>query len=130
MGEYNSFTGQYTADNGAEVTFSPDGMTTTSQLTSTSFEAASGFEVHGDIMTTAKSTSGSPVVGGEVRPSDTIEAHGQRMTVAMAMQFGFLSKDVAGNFTSTSTGQAGIKPAEASKGALELASGVAPLRRP
>ena len=123
MGEYNSFTGTYTSDHGAEVTLSPDGMTTTGQLSSTSFEAASGFEVHGDIMTTAKSPSGSPVVGREVHPSDTIEAHGQRMTVAMAVQFGFLSKDGAGNFTSTSKGQAGVKPAEASKGALELASG-------
>lgn len=123
MGEYNSFTGNYTADHGAEVTFSPDGITTTGQLSSSSFEAASGFEVHGDIMTTAKSPTGSPVVGREVRPSDTIETHGQRMTVAMAVQFGFLSKDFAGSFTTTSTGQAGVKPVDAPKGALELASG-------
>ena len=51
MGEYNSYTGTYTANHGAEVTLSPAGNTATGQLTSATFEAASGFEVQGDIMT-------------------------------------------------------------------------------
>jgi hypothetical protein len=71
-------------------------------------------------MTTAKSPTGSPVVGREVRPSDTIRTHGQRMTVAMAIQMGFLSQDTGGNFLPTSTGQAGAAPKDASKGVLEL----------
>jgi len=74
-------------------------------------------------MTTAKSPTGSPVVGREVRPSDTIQTHGQRMTVAMAIQLGFLFQDIGGSFAPTATGQAGAAPVEAQRGVLELASG-------
>jgi hypothetical protein len=123
MGEYNSYTGTYTDDQGAEVTMTSAGTTATSAPTSATFQADTGFEVQGDIMSTAKSPTGSAVVGREVRPSDTIQTHGHRMTVAMAIQLGFLSQDAGGNFTPTSAGQAGAAPKENPKGTLELASG-------
>jgi len=123
MGEYNAYTGTYTDDQGAEVTVTGAGTTATSAQTSATFQADTGFEVQGDIMTTAKSPTGSPVVGREVRPSDTIQAHGHRMTVAMAIQLGFLSQDAGGTFTPTVAGQAGAAPKESPKGTLELASG-------
>lgn len=123
MGEYNAYTGTYTDDHGAEVTMTSGGTTATGAPASTTFQADTGFEVQGDLMSTAKSPTGSPVVGREVRPSDTIQAHGHRMTVAMAVQLGFLSQHAGGNFTPTSAGQAGATPKEGPKGVLELASG-------
>jgi hypothetical protein len=123
MGEYNAYTGTYSDDQGAEVTMNGAGITANSAPNSATFEAATDFEVQGDIMSTAKSPTGSPVVGREVRPSDTIETHGQRMTAAMALQLGFLSKDLGGTFTPTATGQAGAAQADGPKGVLELATG-------
>jgi hypothetical protein len=102
---------------------SDEATTDFSAPTSATFDAATGYEVQGDIMTTAKSPTGSPVVGREVQLTDTIETHGFRMTVAMAIRERFLTRDAAGNFTPTSAGQAGAAPQEGPKGILELASG-------
>ena len=121
--EYNSFSGTFTGTSGGtEVTFS-QGEMTTSTNTIGEFQAASGFEVAGEIMSTVKSPTGSPVVGREVRPSDTIMVHGQRMTVAMAQQFGFVAADPSGQFLATAEGQAGASKAEAAGGKIALASG-------
>jgi hypothetical protein len=117
--EYNSFTG---TSGGTEVTFSQGGMTTAPSFTG-EFHAASGFEVEGDIMSTAKNPTGSPVVGREVRPSDTIMVHGQRMTVAMAQQFGFVATNASGQFLATVEGQAGASKVGATGGSIALASG-------
>lgn len=121
--EYNSFTGIVTGTNqGTEVTFRQGEAVTTSSP-SGEFQAATGFEVAGEIMSTVKSPTGSPVVGREVRPSDTIMVHGQRMTVAMAQQFGFVAADPSGQFLATADGQAGASKAEAAGGKIALASG-------
>jgi hypothetical protein len=97
-------------------------MTTAPSFTG-EFHAASGFEVEGDIMSTAKNPTGSPVVGREVRPSDTIMVHGQRMTVAMAQQFGFVATNASGQFLATVEGQAGASKVGATGGSIALASG-------
>ena len=121
--EYNSFTGTFTGTSGGtEVTLSQGAMTSAPSFTG-EFHAASGFEVQGDIMSTAKNPTGSPVVGREVRPSDTIMVHGQRMTVAMAQQFGFVAADPSGQFLATAEGQAGASKAGAAGGTIALASG-------
>jgi hypothetical protein len=122
MGEYNAFTQTYTGSDGAEVTFA-NGQATTAPVRSNEFQAETGFEVPGDVMSTAKNPSGSAVMGRKITPSDTIETHGQRMSVAIAMQLGFLTEDAAGNFVTTATGQAGAKQADAPKGVIQLASG-------
>lgn len=118
--EYNAYTGTITTDSA-----SFDGVSGHARpvADSAEFNASTGFEVAGDVMSTAKSPTGSPVVGREVCPSDTIECHGYRMTVAMAMQMGFLTKDLGGTFAPTATGTAGAKPSGAAGGKLELASG-------
>ena len=121
--EYNSFTGTFTGTSGGtEVTFSQGEMTTNHSLTG-EFQAAEGFEVAGEIMSTAKSPTGSPVVGREVRPTDTIMVYGQRMTVAMAQQFGFVATNPSGQFLATAEGQAGASKAGAAGGSIALASG-------
>lgn len=113
--EYNSYTGIATTDAGS----SED---STSGLEINAFNA---FETQGDIMSTVKSHQGSPVTGRQVQPSDTIEVHGFRMTVAMAAspQFGFLMRDAGGNFIPTATGQQGAKQAAPVEGTVGLASG-------
>lgn len=121
--EYNNFTGTFSGTNqGTEVSLSQDQMATSSS-TSQEFHAGTGFEVAGEIMSTVKSPTGSPVVGREVRPSDTIMVHGQRMTVAMAQQFGFVAADPSGQFLATAEGQAGASKAEAAGDKIALASG-------
>lgn len=87
------------------------------------FQAATDFEVTGDVLSTAKSPQGSPVVGRGVHDTDTIHCHGQRMTIGQAIQLGFVTKDIAGNFSATPEGAAGAKDDGAAKGKLELASG-------
>lgn len=125
--EYNSFTDTFSRSG---TTFQIDtdqdtGATTaaTSASTSKEFQAATGFEVPGDVMSTARGTTGSPVVGREVQPTDTIHTHGLRMTVAMAAQMGFLTKDSNGQYTTTPLGQAGSKADNAPAGQIGLASG-------
>lgn len=121
--EYNSFTGTFAGTNqGTEVTFR-QGEASTSSNHSGEFHAATGFEVAGDVMSTAKTPSGSPVVGREVRPTDLITVHGQTMKVAMAQQLGFLSADPSGRIVATTEGQAGAGKAEAAVGNIALTSG-------
>lgn len=118
--EYNAYTQTITTDSA-----SFDGATgrTTSGSGSAEFNAFTGFEVAGDVMSTAKSPSGSPVVGREVLPTDTISTHGHRMTVAMALQMGFLTKDPGGMFTPPANGTAMSNGAKPPTGGMELASG-------
>lgn len=117
--EYNAFTGTVTT-NGASYEGS-SGQTTSTP--SAEFHAHSGFEVEGDIMTTAKSPSGSAIVSRAVTATDTIEFFGQRMTVAMATQMGFLAKDAGGTYAPTGASFDGGKSEAQTKGALGLASG-------
>lgn len=125
--EYNSFTDTFSRS-GTTFQINADQETgtataATAASTSREFQAATGFEVPGDVMSTARGTTGSPVVGREVQPTDTIHTHGLRMTVAMAAQMGFLSKDSNGQYTATPLGQAGSKADDAPAGQIGLASG-------
>lgn len=113
---YNSHTDSYSADSGTNLNQpSPHGANV--------FQAATDFEVSGDVLSTAKSLQGSPVVGRGVQASDTIQCHGQRMTIGQAIQLGFVGKDIAGNFTATPEGIAGAADNGAPEGKIELASG-------
>lgn len=123
--EYNNFTGTFSGTNqGTEVSLSQDQMATSSS-TSQEFHAATGFEVAGEIMSTVKSPTGSPVVGREVRPSDWITVHGQTIQVGMALspEFGFLTRDASGNIVPTEIGRAGASKSETTGGEIALASG-------
>lgn len=113
---YNSHTDSYSADSGTNLNHP-------NPLGENVFQAATDFEVAGDVLSTAKSPQGSPVVGRGVQDSDTIHCHGQRMTIGQAIQLGFVTKDIAGNFTATPEGIAGAKDSGAPKGKIELASG-------
>jgi hypothetical protein len=122
MSEFNAATQTYTGNASTEVTLSSGQMVTTAKV-SNEFKAHGGFESPGDLMSTARGASGSPVVGRQLGMADTIQAHGYRMTLAMAMELGFVSKDLAGNFVATAEGQAGATHSDAAKTASALASG-------
>lgn len=113
---YNSHDDSYSADSGTN-------LNQPNPLGANVFQAATDFEVAGDVLSTAKSPQGSPVVGRGVQASDTIHCHGQRMTIGQALQLGFVTTDIAGNFSATPEGAAGAKDDGAAKGKLELASG-------
>lgn len=113
---YNSHTDSYSADSGTNLNQpTPHGANV--------FQAATDFEVPGDVLSTAKSPQGSPVVGRGVQASDTIQCHGQRMTIGQATQLGFVSKDIAGNYSATPEGIAGAADNGAPEGKIELVSG-------
>jgi hypothetical protein len=122
MSEFNAATQTYTGNTSTEVTFSGGQMVTTEKA-SNEFQAHTGFEAPGDLMSTAKSATGSPVVGRGVEMTDTIQAHGYRMTLAMAIELGFVSKDLGGNFVPTAEGKAGATHADAPLSESALASG-------
>ena len=112
---YNSYTDTFTADSGTNPDVSnPHGAN--------EFQAATDFEVAGNILSTAKNPSGSAVSHRPLQDNDTIACHGQRMTLGQAVSLGFVTKDIAGNFAATTTGTAGAAVG-APKGKLELASG-------
>lgn len=114
--EYNSMTNTYTADSGTNLDHhSPHGAN--------QFQAATGFEVAGDILSTAKTPQGSAVSQRPLEATDTISCYGLRMTIGQAMAEGFITKDIAGNFSATAKGSAGAADDGAPKGRVELASG-------
>ena len=114
--EYSVYTGETTTDHGTNAdTPHPVGIS--------EFQAATDFEVAGDVMSTAKNPSGSAVVGRPMYDTDTIECHGLRMTIGQAMGLDFVTKDIAGTYTVTPTGAAGARATQAPQGKLELASG-------
>ena len=114
--EYSVYTETAKTDNGGNVSI-PHPIGTNE------FQAATDFEVAGDVMSTAKGPSGSAVVGRQLRETDTIETHGQRMTIGQAMALQFVTKDAAGMYTPTAAGADGAKSEGAAQGKLELASG-------
>lgn len=123
--EYNTYTDSFSglpSGTGVEVTLA-NGQGQTSYQQSNTFETYSGFEVEGDILSTAKTPTGAPVLGREVQLSDTIMVHGQRMTVAIAKSLGFLKAGANGGFKATDEGKAGAQKAEGPKGQTVLASG-------
>jgi hypothetical protein len=122
MGEYNASTDSYSGNTGAEVTFSEGGLVTTPHQPA-EFHADTGFQVPGDLLSTAKSSTGFSVVGRQVQATDSVQVHGQRMSVAIAAQLGFLSQDPSGAFLATAEGQAGATHSPAHKAATVLVSG-------
>ena len=114
--EYSVYTDTATTDFGTD-TAAPQ------SLGGNEFQAATGFEVPGDVLSTAKNPSGSAVVNRQLQETDTVSCHGQRMTIGQAMSLGFVTKDIAGMYAVTPTGAAGAKIESAPKGKLELASG-------
>lgn len=114
--EYNSMTDTYTADSGTNLNHPrPHGAN--------EVQAATDFEVAGDILSTAKNPSGSTVAHRPLQMTDTIACYGQRMTIGQAMAEGFITKDIAGNFSATPSGIAGAADSGVAKGKIELASG-------
>jgi hypothetical protein len=109
---------------GAEVTIRNGHMIVSRDSDQTNtFETATGFAREGDLLSTARSPSGSPVIGRAVQPTDLIEYGGQRFTVALAESFGLIKRDVAGNWTPTAEGNAGATMPEAKKAETRLADG-------
>jgi hypothetical protein len=123
--EYNTHTDSFSghaSSKGVEITLGHDkGQTTVTH--SSSFDTYSGFEVAGDVLSTAKTPTGAPVLGREVQPSDTIMVHGQRMSVGIAQSLGFLKAGPNGGFQATEEGTAGAPKAEGPKGQTVLESG-------
>lgn len=121
--EYNSFTGTISgAATGTEVSVH-SGQLVTKANASSEFNAATDFEVTGDIMSTVRNATGSPVTGRELRPSDTIQVHGQRMTLAMAQHLEFVTTDAWGKFSATDSGTAGATKGDPEGGKIALQSG-------
>ena len=113
---YNSYTDTFSADSGTNPNVpNPHGAN--------EFQAATDFEVAGDILSTVKNPSGSAASHRPLQETDTIACHGQRMTLGQAISLGFVAKDIAGNFTATVQGSAGASTGGAEKGRIELASG-------
>ena len=123
--EYNTHTDSFSghaSGKGVEITLGHEKGQTTVNRPAT-FDTHSGYVVEGDVLSTAMTPTGAPVLGREVSPSDTIKVHGQRMTVGMAQSLGFLNRDRFGTFEATREGTAGAPKAEAPKGQTALASG-------
>ncbi|MBR2575006.1 MAG: hypothetical protein IKE14_11830 [Loktanella sp.] len=116
--EYNSFTdsfssGAFTTDaqpeprnrepqieigrGGVEVNFTSEGGMVVKRDGGQSFEAATGFTREGDLMSTACSPTGSPIVSRSIQPTDTIEIGGMRTTVAVAEREGFIRRQTVDN---------------------------------
>lgn len=109
---------------GTEVTFRSGQMTLAKDSDQTNtFEAATGFAREGDLLSTAWSKTGSPVVGRALCASDTVEFQGQRGTLAVFERMGLVARDAAGNYFATTEGNSGASMPEGRKAATQLADG-------
>ena len=87
------------------------------------FDAHTGFAAPGDLLSTARSKTGTPVTGRPLAGSDTVEVGGQRMSLDVAQRLGFVTKDAAGNWNATAQGNAQATMPEGVKAETKLKDG-------
>lgn len=90
---------------GTEIIHLPNGETRLVQTSSPEYQSATDFDNEGDFLSTARTPYNFPVTGRGLQPTDTIEIHGMRTSVAAAEHAGLIQRttaeDIDGNVSRT-----------------------------